>query len=627
MGAGCTKSSVIATKSNVLPIQSSALLAAASKQPPGKQEEPPHHAKKPVDRELRAPSTLTEGASEPLWVIKRTEPIEGHYELGKELGKGQFGVVCLGTCKKTGQQYAVKVLSKRKAQKCPDFKKDTRTEVEILYHLAGHPNIMQLQEVFEDDLAVYLVLELCSGGDWFESLIKGGTYSEVQTAANVRTMLQAIHYCHQLGVVHRDIKPDNMIYAAAEDSDIKLADFGLSALAPQAALQPKSISSAMRVPSSGSMKIMTEPVGTPYYCAPEVLEGKGYGQECDVWSLGVCIFIALAGYPPFGGKNQQQVFYRIKFTPLSFEDPSWQEVSEQAKDFISKMLVKDPSDRATIPQLLAHPWLHLANEWTGSMKASKGLARAPLPACVVQRLQQFAAMNKFKKEARRVLAQLLPAEEVVGLLKIFKEMDTDDNGVLTLAELSAAFQKKGVLSAPEHAQVLLGCVDLNANGVVDYEEFLAATVHQLRLDKDELLFKAFKKFDTDNSGFITRDELQKVLQAGGKDTTKVDVDEVLKLIDKDHDGKINYFEFCDYVKTSDEENDCGLSRITMRQAAQMADEAYLGTAGDSADVDALFRQMFGSGGSSLPSPGPSAGGAFRSGPSVTSGAPKNAQPG
>ncbi len=214
----------------------------------------------------------------------------------------------------------------------------------------------------------------------------------------------------------RDLKPENILFADKnEGSDIKLADFGLSGILPQ-----PSGSRNFAAPKA----LLHDPVGTAYYVAPEVVTspGKGYGPECDIWSLGVILYIALGGYPPFNGDNEEKVLHSVVHGPLLFDDPSWDEVSHGAKDIISKMLCKKPEKRASIAELLEHPWLSTDVDFYDSQNGDpqNGEGREKrvtcsgtgMPESVVLRLKQFAAMNNFKKEARRMLAMFLPEEEV-----------------------------------------------------------------------------------------------------------------------------------------------------------------------------------------------------------------------
>ncbi|KAG1660138.1 hypothetical protein FOA52_003798 [Chlamydomonas sp. UWO 241] len=483
-----------------------------------------------------------------LYILRKTDDVNKHYTILEELGHGQFGTVYVAQDKRTLKRVAIKSMSKRKADLDPNFSKDVRTEIEIMYLLGGHKNIVQLYAVYEDEHTVYLVMELCEGGDWFERLLEKGTYSERQAAATVRSVLEALQYCHSMGVVHRDLKPENLLLTDRSDTaSVKLADFGLSALVPGTALQDPGSR------TSDSMGLLHDSVGSPYYVAPEVLMAKTYGKEVDVWSLGAVLFIALGGYPPFDGPNEQAILKAVVYNPLTFDDPTWDRISKGAKDILTKMLTKDPRRRATIPELLSHPWLSV----TRLAEPTAGMENR-VPDTVVTRLQQFARLTRFKKQARKVLARFLPEEEVIGLLRLFKEMDTDGDGVLSVAELRQALALKGFPIPQDQARALLASIDIDCDGVIDYEEFLAATVHQQRLNNDECMLKAFQHFDRDGSGFITQEELKEAMAEVARRHSSVGggvSDEnsaaLLRDIDADADGRINYEEFCAYMRVRD----------------------------------------------------------------------------
>lgn len=171
--------------------------------------------------------------------------------------------------------------------------------------------------MYEDDEDLHLIMELCQGGDWFERLITYGRYTEAEAAAVVRSVLEALAYCHSLGVMHRDIKPENIMFTdRTEAAQVKLTDFGLAALFQEG-------------------EVLSEVLGSAYYVAPEVLREK-YNKEADIWSTGVVLFIALGGYAPFDGSNEREVFKKILYEPLQFSDPSWDDISEGAKEVIAR---------------------------------------------------------------------------------------------------------------------------------------------------------------------------------------------------------------------------------------------------------------------------------------------------
>jgi len=446
---------------------------------------------------------------------KKTEDITTEWELGKKLGQGQFGVTRICTNKKTKENGACKSISKRKMTH-PDDVEDVKREIQIMHHLAGHPNIVQLKGVYEDRHYIHLVMELCTGGELFDRIVAKGHYSEKDAATACRTMVQVVDHCHKMGVIHRDLKPENFLLEdERDDCTLKAIDFGLSVFFSEG-------------------EILSQIVGSAYYVAPEVLR-KNHGKESDIWSCGVILYILLCGVPPFYGETENQIFDTILRGELDFQSDPWPTVSDAAKNCVQQMLVSNPKKRASAEEILKHEWLK-----------KNGIASdKPLDNAVLSRIQQFANMNKLKKEALKVIAMNLPKEEIEGLKHMFHEIDADKSGTITVAELRKGLQKKGSFLPDADLQGLMSDIDVDKNGVLDYNEFLAATMNLFKLQNDEKLMKAFEHFDTDNSGYITKDELKEGLKLYGN--TDKDIEEILAAVDKDNDGKIDYEEFVEMM--------------------------------------------------------------------------------
>ncbi|KFK42039.1 hypothetical protein AALP_AA2G204000 [Arabis alpina] len=433
------------------------------------------------------------------------------YDLHKELGRGQFGITYKCTDKSNGREYACKSISKRKLIRKKDIE-DVRREVMILQHLTGQPNIVEFRGAYEDKDNLHLVMELCSGGELFDRIIKKGSYSEKEAAKIFRQIVNVVHVCHFMGVVHRDLKPENFLLVSTdEDSPIKATDFGLSVYIEEG-------------------KVYRDIVGSAYYVAPEVLH-KNYGKEIDVWSAGVMLYILLSGVPPYWGETEKTIFASILEGKLDLESYPWPTISESAKDLIRKMLARDPKRRITAAEALEHPWL------TDSRISDK-----PIDSAVLIRMKQFRAMNKLKKLALKVIAENLSEEEIKGLKQMFKNMDIDGSGTITFDELNTGLHRLGSKLTESEIKQLMEAADVDKSGTIDYIEFITATMHRHRLEKEEHLLEAFKFFDKDRSGFITRDELKhSMTQYGmGDDAT---IDEVINDVDTDNDGRINYEEF------------------------------------------------------------------------------------
>ncbi|XAR60297.1 Non-specific serine/threonine protein kinase [Bertholletia excelsa] len=440
------------------------------------------------------------------------EDVKTQYTIGKELGRGQFGVTYLCTSKATGEQFACKTIAKRKLANKEDME-DVRREVQIMHHLKGQSNVVELKGAFEDKHSVHLVMELCAGGELFDRIIAKGQYTERAAAQLLRTIVQIVHTCHSMGVIHRDLKPENLLLLNKnEDSPLKVNDFGLSVFYKQG-------------------EQFQDLVGSAYYVAPEVLKRK-YGPEIDIWSVGVMLYILLCGSPPFWAESEHGIFNAILRGHIDFSSDPWPSISPGAKDLVKKMLNSDPKQRLTAHQVLNHPWI----------KEDGEAPDTPLDNVVLDRLKQFRAMNKFKKVALRVIAGCLSEEEIMGLKQMFKGMDEDNNGTITLEELKQGLAKQGTKLSEYEVKQLMEAADADGNGTIDYEEFITATMHLNRMDREEHLYTAFQYFDKDNSGFITMEELEQALREFGMQDGR-DIKEIISEVDADNDGRIDYDEF------------------------------------------------------------------------------------
>ncbi|PNX98173.1 calcium-dependent protein kinase 30-like protein, partial [Trifolium pratense] len=296
----------------------------------------------------------------------------------------------------------------------------------------------------------------------------------------------------------------------------------------------------------------SEIVGSPYYMAPEVLK-RNYGPEVDIWSAGVILYILLCGVPPFWAETEQGVALAILRGVIDFKREPWPQISDSAKSLVRQMLEPDPKKRLTAEQVLVftlvlaatyllsakHPWLQNA----------KKASNVPLGDIVRTRLKQFSLMNRFKKRALRVIAQHLSLEEVEIIKDMFTLMDTDKDGRITYEELKAGLRKVGSQLAEPEIKLLMDVADVDGNGVLDYGEFVAVTIHLQRMENDEHFRKAFKFFDIDESEYIELSELEAALADDLGETDSNVLNEIMREVDTDKDGRISYDEFVAMMKT------------------------------------------------------------------------------
>eukprot|EP00058_Branchiostoma_floridae_P000062 XP_002585550.1 hypothetical protein BRAFLDRAFT_126049 [Branchiostoma floridae] len=254
------------------------------------------------------------------------------------LGDGSFSVCRRCRSKKTGEDYAVKIVSRRAV--------GVAREIQCLQQCQGHPNIVKLVDVYHDQVHSYIVLELLKGGELLDRIRKKKQFTEAEASLIMKRLVSAVNYMHQRGVVHRDLKPENLLFTSeADDAELKIVDFGFAKLKPEN--QP-----------------LTTPCFTLHYAAPEVLKDDGYDESCDLWSLGVILYTMLSGKVPFqpsvgrGGENHAaDIMKKIKSGDFSLSGEEWNQVSQPAKCLIQGLLTVDPSRRFTMTALRNHDWL------------------------------------------------------------------------------------------------------------------------------------------------------------------------------------------------------------------------------------------------------------------------------
>ncbi|CAG9324084.1 CDPK1_39 [Blepharisma stoltei] len=436
--------------------------------------------------------------------------IRQFYQVQEKLGNGSFGSVHKAIHISSGAVRAIKVLSKSK------FKKDDREkliqEVEILKDL-DHPNILKIYEVIEDDISLYIVTELCTGGELFDRIISQHRFYENTAASYMYQIVSALMYCHQNGIVHRDLKPENLLFENdSQDAPIKVIDFGTS----------------LKFSPNTKLSNFT---GTAYYVAPEVIKGK-YDEKCDVWSAGVILYIMLCGIPPFNASSENGILMKVSRGVFTFAMPEWKNVSQEAKSLITKMLTKDPAKRPSAEEVLQDKWLQ--GRVDREIKGNR-LARSTLT-----NLGAFKSGWKLQQATLEYIASHLTTnEETEEIRKAFIALDDNGDGKLSPEEIRA-----GCLSLNLGADVeeILAHCDADGNGYIDYTEFVTATLDWKKVLSQEKLEAAFKAYDTDNSGTISIDEFKAFL--GGNEGVEDSVwKQIFDEADSNGDGVIDLEEF------------------------------------------------------------------------------------
>ncbi|KAH0922170.1 hypothetical protein HID58_022188 [Brassica napus] len=405
---------------------------------------------------------------------------EGKYELGKEVGRGHFGHTCSAKAKKgkiKGQTVAVKIIAKAKMTSALSIE-DVRREVKLLKALSGHRHMVKFYDVFEDADNVFLVMELCEGGELLDRILaRGGRFPEADAKRILVQVLSATAFFHLQGVVHRDLKPENFLFTSKnEDAVLKVIDFGLSDF------------------SRFGNQRLNDVVGSAYYVAPEVLH-RSYGTEADIWSIGVISYILLCGSRPFYGRTESAIFRCVLRANPNFEDMPWPSISPIAKDFVRRLLNKDHRKRMTAAQALAHPWLRGENP---------GLL---LDFSIYKLVKSYIRASPFRRAALKSLSKAIPEEELVFLKAQFMLLEPEDGG---LYATDAMIESR----LPD----ILNLLQPLAHRKLDFEEFCAAAVSVYQLEAleewEQIATTAFEDFEREGSRAISVQELAEEMSLG-----------------------------------------------------------------------------------------------------------------
>ncbi|XP_050387559.1 CDPK-related kinase 3 [Argentina anserina] len=413
------------------------------------------------------------------------------YELGKEVGRGHFGHTCSGRGKKgelKDKPLAVKIISKAKMTTAISIE-DVRREVKILKALSGHKHLVKFYDACEDANNVYIIMELCEGGELLDRILsRGGKYAEEDAKFIVVQILSVVSFCHLQGVVHRDLKPENFLFASRnEEADMKLIDFGLSDF-----IRPD--------------ERLNDIVGSAYYVAPEVLH-RSYSLEGDIWSIGVITFILLCGSRPFWARTESGIFRAVLRADPSFDDPPWPSMSHEAKDFVKRLLNKDYRKRMTAVQALCHPWLQ---------DDSRPL---PLDILIYKLVKSYLHATPFKRAALKSLSKALTEDELRYLRAQFILLGPDKEQHISILNFKTALQRNSTEAMMESRVVdILNAMEPLAYRKMDFEEFCAAAIstHQLEALEgwEQIASTAFEHFERDSNRVISIEELARELNLG-----------------------------------------------------------------------------------------------------------------
>lgn len=445
------------------------------------------------------------------------------YEETKLLGEGSFGKVFKVSHRISKVVRAMKIINKQKAAMGSEDEAALINEINILKSL-DHPNIIKVYEYYNTKRKLFIISELCTGGELFDKISHDKVFNEKVSAHVMKQLLSAVQFCHSKGIIHRDLKPENILLESVEEArkeffTVKVIDFGTSDVLKK-------------------NKLLDKQIGTPFYIAPEVLN-NAYNEKCDLWSCGVIMYILLCGVPPFYGDTDDEIYARVKEGKFSMDGPEWEDISPEAKDLIKSLLRKDIAKRLSAEQALNHPWFKKMKELIKIKEVSKEHLNK-----VANNLKNFRANQKLQQATLAyIVHNLTQKEDVEELRRCFMEFDENGDGRLTREELIKGLNKVMTPSeALSEVNRIMQIIDVDGNGFIEYEEFLRASLNKEKILTNENLQIVFNMFDKDKSGKITPLELKDVL---GRDAQISDEvwNQIVGEIDGNGDGEISFGEF------------------------------------------------------------------------------------
>eukprot|EP00729_Bicosta_minor_P004567 gene4567-19472_t len=427
------------------------------------------------------------------------------------LGEGACGKVYKIKNITTGKEFACKSI-KMKSGSNPEKERKQLMEEITLIKMLDHPNTIKVIEVFQTPRELQIVMEMCTGGELFDRLYEqpSNKFSEHNCKRLFRQMLKSLAYIHANNIFHRDIKLENFLFTdKTVQSDIKLIDFGFS----------------KEFDTPG--KMFHQFVGTCYYMAPEVFK-RNYGMEADIWSIAVVFFMMLTGevYGLYGADQERCKKHVVK--KLAEHG-----ISGGAQSFLLAFFKTKPSDRVTATEALSNEWLLSDTQTPGIRKMSSAVA----PDASFETLVNFKKKSALQRSAMLAMSMSMTPSELKALGSSFRDMDTDNDGVITFDEFKAHLEK---YDTKTNAKEAFAALDMDNSGSLQYSEFIAASIVVSEDSLGQAVEDAFAKLDLDGSRQLTPDELRGMLPAG---LNEKELAKILADADKDKDGLIDLEEF------------------------------------------------------------------------------------
>ncbi|CTQ40993.1 Calcium-dependent protein kinase 2 [Babesia microti strain RI] len=424
------------------------------------------------------------------------------------IGVGVCGSVRQVVNRITQKIYALKSFQTKDAPR----KKLTNIYNEAAIHgQLDHPHIVLLREIYDNKDGLHLIVEYCYGKELYRRLDSYKRFNESYAKKLTTQILLALNYLHSNGICHRDLKLENCVLSTLQvDSNLKLIDFGFARLFKKG------------LPMSAMH-------GTVYYVSPEVIDGC-YNEACDIWSLGVIVYMMLSGKPPFNGSSDKEILLRIKREKIQFTGARWSGISNLAIDFIKQLLNRDETSRASAKDALKHSWLA---ECIYEMESHK------IPKGILEHLVNFSKSSPFYRVICSLHSLEIDRSLIYDIQLAFFKFNSSFSGTISLQEFQSIMCPELGLTALEAEQVFKKLL-FRGKPELHFSEFIAATIeYKSKLDYTNTSF-LYKKLDVQNQGYLDLRSFLLVLGDKFNDTSTVDI---FKQADINKDGILDFTEF------------------------------------------------------------------------------------
>ena len=445
------------------------------------------------------------------------------YRRGKLIGHGAFGSVYEAKNLMFNNVVAMKVIEKKEKGEIED--KNILNEIRILTQLS-HPNIVRIFEFYDSRNFFYLITEYCKCGELFSYIKK--RYSENQLAVLFYQVFSGLCYLHENKIIHRDLKLENILISEIENDIktgeqyfwIKIIDFGTSKIFKQNSKE-KTI------------------VGSAYYIAPEVLN-HNYNEKCDIWSVGVILYMALVGRAPFDAETDKKIIEKIKTEKYNKNEKNLLNCSKEVQDLLSKLLERDVSNRLTAREALEHPWFEKFNGRRLFSNFKKEEMVKYIDNCL-----NYYFTSKIQSLVIAFLVHNLPnTESSKNILKLFRHFNKSGNCKLTKEELIDGLSEfRESEEVNERMNTTFKMLDNDKNGYIEFEEFLRACIDKKEILTDDNMKCAFKFLDKDNTGTLDATKIMKAFLIDPNPILEKAFHTTLVEVDNEGNGVIDFEHF------------------------------------------------------------------------------------